>query len=81
MPILLYAAMWARSSECSLNLWNRMPMMPEGEPWDQTWRVESPVGMPGFSIASHFAPLKYFQTMPMCTREHGDRRFACSCQL
>jgi hypothetical protein len=37
----------ARSSECFLNLLNRMPMMPEGEPWDRTWRVESPVRYAG----------------------------------
>jgi hypothetical protein len=31
--------------------WNRMPTMPEGEPWDLLWHVESPVVVPGFRIS------------------------------
>jgi hypothetical protein len=30
-----------------------MPTMPEGEPWDLLWHVESPVVVPGFRISCY----------------------------
>jgi hypothetical protein len=40
-----------RCSECFS--WNRMPTMPEGEPWDLFWHVESPAST-GLSIVLFF---------------------------
>jgi hypothetical protein len=47
-----------------------MPMMPEGEPWERNWRVESPVGMPGFSMARF--PFRTSEILP--DNAHGHAR-------
>lgn len=59
-----------------------LPMMPEGEPWGRTWRVGSPVGMPGFSIVRF--PFRTSEILPDNAYVHERARrstFRCSCQL